>query len=86
MTVAIAAPCTPHSKPKNKQRVQRNVEYRANEDAEHADGGKPLGGNKAVKAHCQLNKQRTAYINGQVVVRIINGVVACPQTYRGADA
>ena len=61
---------------KDEQRVQKDVEPRANEGGFHADGGEALRGDEGVHAQCNLDKHGAQRVDPHIVQRIADGVLA----------
>ena len=73
--VASAAPPHAHVQRKDKNRVQNDVEYRADEDREHAGAGESLRGDEGVQAQRHLHGDGTQRVNRQIVPCVADGLL-----------
>ena len=59
-----------HAEHENKHRVQHDVNDRADEHAEHCNGGVALCADESVEAQSKLYENSTRQVNGDIVLRI----------------
>ncbi len=62
---------------KDKQRVEHNVEHRADQNRKHRRFCLALRTDKGIQPQCKLNEQRTEEINCEVILRIADHVFTC---------
>ncbi len=75
ITVAMAAPFTPHMQAEDKDRIQHDISHRADQHGKHGDPGLTLADDKGVKAQRQLHKKCAQQIDRQIVHGIPYGGV-----------
>ncbi|MPN34172.1 hypothetical protein SDC9_181665 [bioreactor metagenome] len=68
-----------HIQSKNENRIQYNVEHRAQRHREHADPAEALGVDKGIEAQTDHHKQRAQQVHAQIGVGVYNGHVAGPK-------
>ncbi len=73
-----------HAEHENKHRVQHDINDRADEHAEHCNGGVALCADESVEAQSKLYENSTRQVNGDIVLRIADDGVGGARTYTTA--